>query len=168
MVRVFENRVLRLIMEPKRTEIYGGWRKLDYAEVHHSYPSQNCIIMIISGWKRWVGNVALMGDTRKIQAGILRMCNFETVSRTDCRLRKAISGTYSVCVCVCVCVRARARVYVCVVCVYGVSGCVCVSVYVSVYVCVLSVCMCVCGVCMCVCMCVCVCVCGVCVCGVYV
>jgi hypothetical protein len=24
MVRVFENRALRLIMEPKRTEIYGG------------------------------------------------------------------------------------------------------------------------------------------------
>jgi len=36
MGRVFENRVLRLIMDPKRTEMYGGWRIIRYAEVHRS------------------------------------------------------------------------------------------------------------------------------------
>ena len=44
MVRVFENRVLRLIMEPKWTEIYGRWGKLDYAEVHHSYPPHKILL----------------------------------------------------------------------------------------------------------------------------
>ena len=102
MVRVFENRVLRLIMKPKRTEMYGGWRKLDYAEVHHSYRSQNSVITIISGWKRLAGNVALMGDMRKIQAGILLMCNVEAISRNECCFRRKISITYSECECVCV------------------------------------------------------------------
>jgi hypothetical protein len=96
-----------------------SWRILHYAEVHHSYPSQNSVIMVISGWKRWAGYVALMGDVRKIQAGILHMCNFEKLSRTGCCLRKAAGITYSECVCMSACVRARARVCVCVcVCVW--------------------------------------------------
>ena len=32
-----------------------------------------------------------MGDTRKIEAGILLMCNVEAISRDDCCLRIAIS-----------------------------------------------------------------------------
>jgi hypothetical protein len=34
-LRVFENRVLMRIIEPKRDEIIGGWRKLHNEEFHY-------------------------------------------------------------------------------------------------------------------------------------
>jgi hypothetical protein len=34
---VFENRVLRRILEPKRDEMTGGWRKLHSKELHSLY-----------------------------------------------------------------------------------------------------------------------------------
>jgi hypothetical protein len=34
-LRVFENRVLRRIFEPKRNEVTGGWRKLHNEELHN-------------------------------------------------------------------------------------------------------------------------------------
>jgi hypothetical protein len=40
---VFENRVLRRIFEPKRTEVAGGWRRLHNEELHYSYASPNII-----------------------------------------------------------------------------------------------------------------------------
>jgi hypothetical protein len=33
-LRVFGNRVLRRIFEPKRDEVTGGWRKLHIEELH--------------------------------------------------------------------------------------------------------------------------------------
>jgi hypothetical protein len=38
-LRVFENRVLRRIFEPKRDEETGGWRKLHTEEFHNLYSS---------------------------------------------------------------------------------------------------------------------------------
>jgi hypothetical protein len=36
-LRVFENRVLRRILGPKRDEMIGGWRKLCNEELHNLY-----------------------------------------------------------------------------------------------------------------------------------
>jgi hypothetical protein len=38
-LRVFENRVLRGIFEPKREEVAGGWRRLHNEELHNLYAS---------------------------------------------------------------------------------------------------------------------------------
>jgi hypothetical protein len=34
-MRVFENRMLRRIFEPKREEVAGGWRRLHNEEFHN-------------------------------------------------------------------------------------------------------------------------------------
>jgi hypothetical protein len=38
-LRVFENRVLRRVFQPKRDEVTGGWRKLRNEELHDLYSS---------------------------------------------------------------------------------------------------------------------------------
>jgi hypothetical protein len=45
-MRVFENRVLRIIFGPKREEVTGGWRKLHNEELHNLYCSSSIIRMI--------------------------------------------------------------------------------------------------------------------------
>jgi hypothetical protein len=45
-LRVFENRVPRRILGPKREEIIGNWRKLHNKEVRNLYSSPNIISMI--------------------------------------------------------------------------------------------------------------------------
>jgi hypothetical protein len=45
---VFENRVLRRIVGPKRDEVTGDWRKLHNEELHNLYSPQNIIRMIKS------------------------------------------------------------------------------------------------------------------------
>jgi hypothetical protein len=45
-LRVFENRVLRRIFEPKRDEVTAGWRKLHNGELHNVYSSPHIIRMI--------------------------------------------------------------------------------------------------------------------------
>jgi hypothetical protein len=57
-LRMFENRVLRIIFGPKRDEVTGGWRKL-HNELHNLYSSP--IKMIKSRRMRWTGHVARMG-----------------------------------------------------------------------------------------------------------
>jgi hypothetical protein len=47
-LRVFENRMLRRIFQPKRDEIIGGWRKLHNEGLHNLYSSPNIIRMIKS------------------------------------------------------------------------------------------------------------------------
>jgi hypothetical protein len=59
--RVFENRVLRRIFEPKRDEVTGGWRKLHNEELHNLYSSPNIIRMIMSRRMRWAGHVGNEG-----------------------------------------------------------------------------------------------------------
>ncbi|PNF27037.1 hypothetical protein B7P43_G10400 [Cryptotermes secundus] len=46
--RVFENRVLRRIFEPKRDEVMGDWRKLHNEELHNLYSSPDIIRMMKS------------------------------------------------------------------------------------------------------------------------
>jgi hypothetical protein len=45
-LRVFKNRVLRRIFEPKRDEVTGEWRKLYNEELHNLYSSPNTIRQI--------------------------------------------------------------------------------------------------------------------------
>jgi hypothetical protein len=47
-LRVFENRVLRRIIGPKRDEVTGEWRKLHNEEVHDLYSSPNIVRVIKS------------------------------------------------------------------------------------------------------------------------
>jgi hypothetical protein len=63
-LRVFENRVLRRIFEPKRDEETGGWRKLYNEELHKLYSSPSIIRIIKSRRMRWTGHVARMGEKR--------------------------------------------------------------------------------------------------------
>jgi hypothetical protein len=47
-LRVFENRVLRRILGPKRDEVTGEWRKLHNEELNEMYSSPNIIWAIKS------------------------------------------------------------------------------------------------------------------------
>jgi hypothetical protein len=64
-LRVFENRVMRKIFEPKREED-GSWRKFHNDELHNLYSSPNIIRVIKSRRMRWAGHVAHMGEGRGI------------------------------------------------------------------------------------------------------
>jgi hypothetical protein len=61
-LRVFGNRVLRSIFEPKRDGVTGGWRKLHKEERHNLYSSPNIIRIIKSRRMRWTGHVARIGE----------------------------------------------------------------------------------------------------------
>jgi hypothetical protein len=47
-LRIFENRVLRKILGPKRNEVTGEWRRLHNEELYDLYSSPNIIRMIKS------------------------------------------------------------------------------------------------------------------------
>jgi len=47
-LRLFENRVLRRIFEPKRDEVTGEWRKLHNDELNDLYSSPNIVRVIKS------------------------------------------------------------------------------------------------------------------------
>jgi hypothetical protein len=65
-LRVFENRVLRRIFEPKRDEVTGVWRQLLNEEFHILYSSPDIIRQIKSRRMRSAGHVAHMGEARKV------------------------------------------------------------------------------------------------------
>jgi len=60
-LRVFENRVLRRILGPKREEVKGEWRKLYNEELNDLYSPPNIVRVIKSRRMRWAGHVARMG-----------------------------------------------------------------------------------------------------------
>jgi hypothetical protein len=68
-LRVFENRVLRTICDPKRSEVTGDWRKLHNEELHNLYSLPNIIRMMISRKMRWAGHAARMGKIRRMHIG---------------------------------------------------------------------------------------------------
>jgi hypothetical protein len=59
-LEVFEKRVLRKIIGPKRNEAAGGWRKLHNEELHNLYSSSS-IIRMIKSRVIWAGHEACMG-----------------------------------------------------------------------------------------------------------
>jgi hypothetical protein len=63
MLRVFENRVLRRIFEPKRDEVTEEWRKLHNKELNYQYFLPNIVRVIKSRRMRWAGHIARMGES---------------------------------------------------------------------------------------------------------
>jgi hypothetical protein len=74
-LRVFENRVLRRIVGPKRDEVTGGSKKLQNEE-HHSLHSLSSIFKIIKAWRmRLVGNIARTGRRG------MHICELESIRK---------------------------------------------------------------------------------------
>jgi hypothetical protein len=71
-LRVFENRVLRIIFGPKRDEVTGEFRKLHNQEVHDFYSSPSIIRIIKARRMGWAGHVARMGERRNAHRLLVR------------------------------------------------------------------------------------------------
>ena len=65
-LRVFENRVLRIIFGPKRDEVTREWRKLHNEELSDPCCSPNILRVIKSRIMRWVVHVARVGERRGV------------------------------------------------------------------------------------------------------
>jgi len=63
-LRVFEKRVLRRILGPRRDEVTGEWRRLHNEELNDLYSLPNIVRVIKSRRMRWAGNVGRMGEER--------------------------------------------------------------------------------------------------------
>ena len=64
-MRVFENRVLRIVYGPKRDEVIGEWRKVHNEELSDLYSLPN-IVRVVKSRIRWAGHVARMGEGRGV------------------------------------------------------------------------------------------------------
>jgi hypothetical protein len=65
---VFENRVLRKIIVPKKDEVTGEWRRLHNEELYDLYSTPNIIRVMKSRLMRWADHVARIGD-QKVHTG---------------------------------------------------------------------------------------------------
>jgi len=63
---VFENRVLRRILGPKRDDVTGEWRKIHNEELNDLYCSPNIFRVMKSNRGRWAGHVTRMGERRGV------------------------------------------------------------------------------------------------------
>jgi hypothetical protein len=61
-LRVFENRVLRRVLGPKRDEVIWEWRKLYNEELNDLYSLPNIVRVVKSRRMRLAGHVSLMGE----------------------------------------------------------------------------------------------------------
>ena len=59
-MRLFENRVLRTVIGPKRDEVTEEWGKLHKGELGYIYSLPNIVRVVKSRRMRWVGHVACM------------------------------------------------------------------------------------------------------------
>jgi len=66
---VFENRMLRGILGPKRDKVTREWRKLHNEELNDLYSSPSIVQVIKSRRMRWVDHVLHMGE----RSGIYRV-----------------------------------------------------------------------------------------------
>jgi len=67
-LRVFENRVLRRVIGPKRDEVTGAWRKLHNEVLRDFYSLPSIVRVVKSRRMRWVGHVARMGEGRGVHS----------------------------------------------------------------------------------------------------
>jgi hypothetical protein len=88
-LRVSVNRVLRRILEPKKDEVTGKWRKLHSEELKELY-LPNIVRVIKSRRIGWTGHEARIGD-RRVHTGFwcgnLRERNHLEYPGIDCRIR---------------------------------------------------------------------------------
>ena len=61
-LRVFENRVLRRVLGPKRDEVTGEWRKLHNEDLSDLYSLPDIVRVVKSRRMRWAGHVARVGQ----------------------------------------------------------------------------------------------------------
>ena len=61
---MFENRVLRRGLGPKRDKVTGEWRRLHNKELSDLYPLPNIVRVVKSRRMRWAGHVARMREGR--------------------------------------------------------------------------------------------------------
>jgi hypothetical protein len=73
-LRVFENRVLRRILGPKREEVTGEWRRLHNEELYALHASPVIIGVLKLRIMRWSGHVACMGDMRDAHRVLVGRC----------------------------------------------------------------------------------------------
>jgi len=64
-LRMFENRVLRILFGPKRVEVTRKWRKLQNEELNDLYSSPN-IVRVIKSSMRSTGHVARVRERRGV------------------------------------------------------------------------------------------------------
>jgi hypothetical protein len=69
---VFENRVLRRILGPKRDEVTRDWRKQHAEDLHDLYSSTNIFRVIKSRRMRWAGNAACIRSRGEVHTGFWR------------------------------------------------------------------------------------------------
>jgi hypothetical protein len=62
--RVFENRVLRRIFEPRRNQVTGEWRKLHNEDLHDLHSSPSIIRIMKEKGMRFAGHVARKGKSK--------------------------------------------------------------------------------------------------------
>jgi len=67
---VYEKRVLRMILGPKRSEVAGEWRRVHNEELNDLYSSPNIIWVAKSRRMRWTRHVVCMVE-RKIVYRVL-------------------------------------------------------------------------------------------------
>ena len=63
---MFENRVLRKVIRPKRDEVTGEWRKLHNDELDDLYSAPSTVRVIKLRRMRWAGHVARMGEEKSV------------------------------------------------------------------------------------------------------
>jgi hypothetical protein len=63
---VFENRVLRRVLVPRRDAVTGEWRKLHNAELRNLYSLPSIVRVVNSRRMRWVWHMARMGEGRGV------------------------------------------------------------------------------------------------------
>ena len=63
---MFENKVLRKVFGPMRSEVTGEWRKLHNGELNVLYFSPSIVRMMKSRRMRWAEHVALMEEGRGV------------------------------------------------------------------------------------------------------
>jgi hypothetical protein len=61
-LRLFENRLLRGVFQPRREEMAGGWIRVTNEELRNLYATPNIIRVIKAGRMRWAEHIGLMGE----------------------------------------------------------------------------------------------------------